>query len=170
MSVGRSCARAAGEIGEQLTGKIYSARWHTWSADHCDMLANDHRGPPRFGCDRAWPSNSWGWPVGPLRRRKEHQSVSAGHTPSSQRNTEGRVVLGCGDAAIWAETNRLGPSACKHYSFYFPFCFHSISNSNFKSIPGLSLQTLWQVYSQFIYSIWTYQYRIYPFMNLSCIL
>jgi hypothetical protein len=58
MSVGRSCARAGGEIGEQLTGKIYSARWHTGSADHCDMLANDHRGPPRFRYDRAWPSNS----------------------------------------------------------------------------------------------------------------
>jgi hypothetical protein len=74
-------------------------------------------------------------------------------TRHRQRNTEGRVVLGRGDAATWAETDRLGPSAGKHYSFYFPFCFLSISNSNFKSIPGLSFQTLWQVYSQFIYSI-----------------
>ena len=73
-------------------------------------------------------------------------------TRHRQRNTEGRVVLGRGDAATWAETDRLGPSAGKHYSFYLPFCFLSISNSNFKSIPGLSFQTLWQVYSQFIYS------------------
>jgi hypothetical protein len=37
------------------------------------------------------------------------------------------------------------------YSFsFFPFLFQI---QIFKSIPGLSFQTLWQVYSQFIYSI-----------------
>jgi hypothetical protein len=32
----------------------------------------------------------------------------------------------------------MGPGACKHYSFYFPFCFLLISSSNFKSIPSLN--------------------------------
>jgi hypothetical protein len=39
------------------------------------------------------------------------------------------------------------------FSFSFIFSFFSISNSNFKLIPGLSFQTLWQVYIQIIYSI-----------------
>jgi hypothetical protein len=33
------------------------------------------------------------------------------------------------------------------------FIFFSISSSNFKSIPSLNFQILWQVYSQVIYSI-----------------
>jgi hypothetical protein len=40
------------------------------------------------------------------------------------------------------------------FSFSFIFSlFFSISSSNFKLIPGLSFQTLWQVYIQIIYSI-----------------
>jgi hypothetical protein len=71
----------------------------------------------------------------------------------------------------WTEVASLGPSARKPYSFilfYFSFLFSFYSN--FKSIPSLNFQTWWQVYSQITYSIWTYQYRIYLFMNLFCIL
>jgi hypothetical protein len=45
-------------------------------------------------------------------------------------------------------------SAQARFSLLFSFSlFFSISNSNFELIPGLSFQTLWQVYIQIIYSI-----------------